>query len=119
MTGRNCSERGLCTGGTLGGTLYVTLCSDDQLLKTCGPTTGFEKLVAVAGFDSLLAEAAYELVKGTQVDAVQYLAHHTYLRCIDCGLRGELVAALTIMLARDVARVRRWSAEDGSPSLAS
>ena len=75
--------------------------------------TGFERLITVAGSEPLLAEAANELVKGTQMNAVHHLAHHPDLNCIDRGRRGELVAALIIMHARDVAQGvslvnRRW-----------
>jgi len=67
-------------------------------------TTGFEKLVTLAGSEPLLAEAAYQLINNTQTNAVRHLAHHSDLNCIDRGRRGELVAALIIMQARDAAR---------------
>jgi hypothetical protein len=77
----------------------------ERHMRLCvAATTGFEKLVTVAGSEPLLAEAAYELMKGTQTNAVHHLAHHSDLNCIDRGRRGELVAALIIMHARDVAR---------------
>ena len=76
-------------------------------------TTGFEELITLAGSEPLLAEAAYELLTGTQMNAVCHLAHHSDLNCIDRGRRGELVAALIVMHARDEARraipgKRRW-----------
>jgi hypothetical protein len=75
-------------------------------------TTGFEKLVTVAGSEPLLAEAAYDLMKRTQTNPVRHLAGHSDLHCVDRGRRGELVAALLIMQAHDEARGessgRRW-----------
>ncbi|KAH9991142.1 hypothetical protein BJV77DRAFT_1068477 [Russula vinacea] len=74
--------------------------------------TARDKLVTVAGSEPLLAEAAYDLMKRTQTNAVRYLAGHSDLHCVDRGRRGELVAALLIMQAHDEARGessgRRW-----------
>jgi hypothetical protein len=77
----------------------------ERHMRLCvAATTGFEKLVTLAGSEPLLAEAAYELINNTQTNAVRHLAHHLDLNCIDRGRRGELVAALIIMHARDAAR---------------
>ncbi|KAI9507727.1 hypothetical protein F5148DRAFT_1376382 [Russula earlei] len=70
-----------------------------------------ETLITIAGSEPLLAEAAYQLVKGTQMNAVRHLANHSDLDSIDRGRRGELVAALLIMQTYDAARAisrRRW-----------
>src|SRR5216684_5685891 len=73
---------------------------------------GLEKLITIPGSEPLLAEAAYELVNATHTNAVRHPAKHSALDCIDRGRRGELVAALLIMQACDVARSinggRRW-----------
>jgi hypothetical protein len=71
-------------------------------------TTGFETL---AGSEPLLAEAACHLLHDSSTEPVSHLANHSNLHCIDCGGRGELVAALIIMQARDAASMssgRRW-----------
>ena len=71
-------------------------------------TPGLERMVTIPGSEPLLAGAAYELM-GT--NAVSHLAMHPNLDCVDRGRRGELVAALLIMQAHDVAREssnRRW-----------
>jgi hypothetical protein len=86
----------------------------ERHMRLCvAATTGFEKLVTLAGSEPLLAEAAYDLINNTQTDAVWHLAHHSDLNCVDRGRRGELVAALIVMHARDAARGaslinRRW-----------
>jgi hypothetical protein len=100
-----------CMDGTARNVAYAQV---ERHMRLCvAATTGFEKVVTVAGSEPLLAEAAYELIKGTQTNAVHHLAHHSDLSCIDRGRRGELVAALIIMHAGDVARGaslvdRRW-----------
>jgi hypothetical protein len=66
-------------------------------------TAGLEKLVTLAGSEPLLAEAALKLM--SDVGAVWHLAENSSLNCIDRGQRGELVAALLIMRARDAAAV--------------
>jgi len=70
-----------------------------------------EQLVTLAGSEPLLAEAATELMRQGYVNPVVHLASHPDLRCINRGRRGELVAALIIMQARDasaLASKRRW-----------
>ncbi|KAH9954174.1 hypothetical protein BC827DRAFT_1244139 [Russula dissimulans] len=64
--------------------------------------TGFDHLLTLAGSEPLLAEAAFELMRHGK-NPVHELANHSDLHCIDRGRRGELVAALIIMQARDVA----------------
>ena len=73
-------------------------------------TAELKKLITIPGSEPLLAEAAYDLMKGTGTNAVCHLAGHPDLNCIDRGRRGELVATLLIMQAYDAARVkgRRW-----------
>jgi hypothetical protein len=83
----------------------------ERHMRLCiAATAGLEKMITIPGSEPLLAEAAYELMKGTQTNAVRHLAGHPDLNCIDCGRRGELVAALLIMQAYDVAREKgkRW-----------
>ena len=75
-------------------------------------TTGFERLVTLAGSEPLLAEAASQLIHDSKVSPVHHLAYHSDLNCIDRGRRGELVAELIVMQARDAAALTsengRW-----------
>ena len=74
-------------------------------------TTGFERLVTLAGSEPLLAEAASQLLHDSKANPVRYLAYHSDLNCIDRGRRGELVAELIVMQARDTAALaseNRW-----------
>jgi hypothetical protein len=97
------------------GTARDVACAQvERHMRLCvAATTGLETLVTVAGSEPLLAEAAYELMEGTQTNAVRHLVGHSDLHCVDRGRRGELVAALLTMRACDVAREassfkRRW-----------
>ena len=85
----------------------------ERHMRLClAASAGRDTLVTLAGSEPLLAEAAYELMEGTQSNPVHHLAHHSDLNCVDRGRRGELVAALLIMRACDAARAassgRRW-----------
>ncbi|KAF8492187.1 hypothetical protein F5888DRAFT_1619276, partial [Russula emetica] len=85
----------------------------ERHMRLClAATAGRDTLVTLAGSEPILAEAAYELMKGTQSNPVHHLAHHLDLNCVDRGRRGELVAALLIMRACDAARAassgQRW-----------
>jgi len=85
----------------------------ERHMRLClAATAGRDTLVTLAGSEPLLAEAAYELMKGTQSNPVYHLANHSDLNCVDRGRRGELVAALLIMRACDAARAvssgQRW-----------
>jgi len=76
-------------------------------------TTGFKKLITCSSSEPLLAEAAFDLMSHTTSSPVKHLANHVNLYCVDRGRRGELVADLIIMQARDAAlpeqvRQRRW-----------
>ncbi len=92
----------------------VSFAQVERHMRLCIATTaGLEKLITIPGSEPLLAEAAYELMKATQTNAVRHLAEHSDLNCIDRGRRGELVAALglLIMQACDAARSitgQRW-----------
>jgi hypothetical protein len=66
-------------------------------------TTGFKKLVTCSSSEPLLAEAAFRLMSATMSSPVKHLANHSNLYCVDRGRRGELVASLIIMQARDAA----------------
>src|SRR5258708_1614615 len=94
---------------------HVAFAQVERHMRLCiniAATAGLEKLITIPGSEPLLAEAAYELVNATHTNAVRHLAKHSALDCIDRGRRGELVAALLIMQACDVARSinggRRW-----------
>jgi len=73
-------------------------------------TTGFDRLITIAASEPLLAEAASQLMHESQTSPVRHLANHSDLNCVDHGWRGELVAALIIMQARDAAsrNEERW-----------
>jgi hypothetical protein len=90
----------------------VTHTQVERHMRLCiAATAGLEKMITIPGSEPLLAEAAYEAMKSTGVNAVRHLAIHSDLNCIDRGRRGELVAALLIMQAYDAAREvtgRRW-----------
>jgi hypothetical protein len=75
----------------------------ERHMRLClAATTGFESLITIAGSEPLLAEAAEELMRDSGANPVRYLANHSDLHCVDRGRRGELVAALIIMQARDM-----------------
>ncbi|KAF8491848.1 hypothetical protein F5888DRAFT_1733763, partial [Russula emetica] len=94
----------------------VSFAQVERHMRLCiAATAGLEKLITIPGSEPLLAEAAYELMKGTRTNAVRHLAKHSDLNCIDRGRRGELVVALLIMQAYDAARAvsrRRWVSVD-------
>ena len=74
-------------------------------------TTGFETLITITGSEPLLAEAASQLMRESLATPVHHLAYISDPDCIDHGRRGELVAALLVMQARDAASAvtgRRW-----------
>ena len=64
-------------------------------------TADLGKLSTITGSEPYLAEAARELMSG--VGTVKYLAKNASLDCVDRGQRGELVATMLIMRARDAA----------------
>ncbi|KAI9454622.1 hypothetical protein F5148DRAFT_424620 [Russula earlei] len=90
----------------------VSFAQVERHMRLCiAATVGLEKLVTMAGSEPLLAEAAYDLMKETEMNAVRHLANHSDLNCVDRGRRGELVATLLIMQAFDAARAirkKRW-----------
>ena len=79
-------------------------------------TTGCDTLITLTGSEPLLAEAAYEVMKGSQSNPVRHLANRLDLNCVDRGYRGELGVALLIMQACGAARLassgRRWASID-------
>lgn len=90
----------------------------ERHMRLClSATVGWERFVTIDGSEPLLAEAAYELMNGTQSNPVHHLANHPDLDCVDRGRRGELVATLLIMQAFDAARAassgNRWVSVDG------
>ncbi|KAI0250558.1 hypothetical protein BJV78DRAFT_1218537 [Lactifluus subvellereus] len=82
----------------------------ERHMRLCvAATTGFETLVTVAGSEPLLAEAACQLMSGTEANPVRHLVNNSDLNCVDLGQRGELVAALLVMRARDESSViNKW-----------
>jgi len=76
-------------------------------------TTGFKKMMTCSASEPLLAEAAFRLLSNSSASPVKHLANHANLYCVDRGRRGELVAALIVMQARDASLPRhlfhrRW-----------
>ena len=86
----------------------------ERHMRICiSTTTGFTKMVTCSASEPLLAEAAFRLLSDSPVSPVKRLANHANLYCVDRGRRGELVAALIIMQARDASLPRnefdrRW-----------
>ena len=80
----------------------------ERHMRICiSTTTGFTKMVTCSSSEPLLAEAAFRLLSGSSNSPVTKLADHANLYCVDRGRRGELVAALIIMQARDASLPRR------------
>jgi hypothetical protein len=74
----------------------------ERHMRLClAATTGFERLVTCSASEPLLAEAAFEILRTSETSVVNHLANHSDLYCVDRERRGELVAALIIMQARD------------------
>jgi hypothetical protein len=77
-------------------------------------TTEFERLITLAGSEPLLAEASWQLMRDSPETPARRLAKHSDLHCIDRGRRGELVAALLLMQARDAAVQLKRGKSQGS-----
>ena len=74
----------------------------ERHMRLClSATAGFESLITTVGSEPLPAEAASKLFFTTLGNPVRCLANNPDLNCVDRGRRGELVAALIVMLARD------------------
>ena len=76
-------------------------------------TSGFEVLFSTVGSEPLLAEAATRAIAKTKANPVRLLSNLMGKNCINHGERGEFVAALLVMQARDAALTRckennRW-----------
>ena len=86
----------------------------ERHMRIClAASTGFKKLITCSASEPLLAEAAYQLMLNSSASPVKILANHANLYCVDRGRRGELVASLIIMQARDASlpgylAKRRW-----------
>jgi len=86
----------------------------ERHMRIClATTTGFNKMITCSASEPLLAEAAFRLISESTANPVKRLANHVNLYCIDRGRRGELVAALIVMQARDASlpdhlHRRRW-----------
>jgi hypothetical protein len=80
----------------------------ERHMRLCiSATPGFETLFTTSGSEPYLAEAARKVM--SDLGAVRHLAENSSLNCIDHGQRGELVAMLLIMWARDA-----WVSARGS-----
>jgi len=76
----------------------------ERHLRIClGASPGLDCLLTVAGSEPFLAKAAEEILDLSGKSAADLLLHHKELNCIDRGQRGELVALLLVMQARDMA----------------
>jgi len=74
-------------------------------------TSGFEVVFSTVGSDPLLAEAAATAMAEGNTNPVRQLSNLMGKICINHGERGELVAALLVMQARDAltrGKSRRW-----------
>ena len=92
----------------------VTLTQIERHMRLCvAATAGFEKLITTTGSEPFLAEAARQLTADSGADPVRHLAENSSLRHVQLGPRGELVAALIVMRARDAAAGdKRWVSVD-------
>ena len=74
-------------------------------------TSDFEVLFTTVGSEPLLAEAALVMVR-SKTNPIRELSNHMGENCVNHGDRGELVAALLVMQARDALtrgkESRRW-----------
>jgi hypothetical protein len=87
----------------------VTYKQVERHMRICvATTTGFTKMITYSASEPLLAEAAFQLLSNSSASPVNHLANHANLYCIDRGRRGELVAALIVMQARDASLPRRF-----------
>ena len=64
-------------------------------------TSGFELLLTTTGSEPLLAEAAVQIMDQSKNSPIHHLSFHIDNNCVNYGERGELVAALLVMQARD------------------
>jgi len=75
-------------------------------------TSGLEVLFSTVGSEPLLAEAAAKAMAAVNTRPIRQLTKHMGKNCINHGERGELVAALLVMQARDALTTgeesRRW-----------
>jgi hypothetical protein len=74
-------------------------------------SSGFEDLFTTVGSEPLLAEAATVAMTKNKKRLIQHLSTCMDSNCINLGERGELVAALLVMQARDAVASendRRW-----------
>jgi hypothetical protein len=83
-------------------TRAVQITQVERHLRLClAASPGLDCLLTAAGSEPYLAKAAAELIHLSQKTSAQHLVSHGELNCIDRGQRGELVASLLIMQARD------------------
>ena len=64
-------------------------------------SSGFDTLFSTVGSEPLLAEAASHFMTESETSPIRELSRHLDKNCINHGKRGELVAVLLIMQARD------------------
>ncbi len=73
--------------------------------------SGFELLFTTTGSEPLLAEAAFKVVNKSTKSTIYHLSNHMDTNYVNYGERGELVATLLVMQARDAvasASESRW-----------
>ena len=78
---------------------------------------GFKSLLTFAGSEPILAEAAFDAMRFSNVNPVRHLVENAHFNCIDRGSGGDLIAAFIIMQARDVAVLSvpsKWGQRLGS-----
>ncbi|CAA7265136.1 unnamed protein product [Cyclocybe aegerita] len=64
---------------------------------------GFQSMETISPSEPLLAEAAYGIMKDLRLNVAETLSEHLKYSSLEPGLRGELVAELLLLLARDKA----------------
>ena len=76
----------------------------ERHMRLClAATPGFHNMVTISPSEPLLAEAAYKIVEAEKVDMAQALLGHIDSSYLNAGDRGEVIAALLLLLARDKA----------------
>ncbi|TFY74196.1 hypothetical protein EWM64_g9816 [Hericium alpestre] len=76
----------------------------ERHMRIClAATAGFEEMVTVAASEPLLAEAAFITMRNKKMPAATALQNHLVSSNLSVGERGELIATLILLLARDAA----------------
>ena len=94
------------TPAWLEGRLDIERQQVERHMRVClAATPGLQKIVTICPSEPLLAEAAYRVMRASShVQWISKFAEHVDSFYLDVGRRGEVVAALVILMAYDKAR---------------